>query len=467
MARVLIALVLLLTRQAFSADPSPPNIVFILCDNLGYGDIGCFGSKVHRTPNVDRLAAEGIKLTHFYAASGVCTPSRASLMTGCYPRRVNLHENARGGKVLQPVESIGLHPDEITLAELLKSRGYATKLIGKWHLGDQPEFLPTRQGFDEYLGIPYSDDMTPRPGERWPPLPLLREERVIEAPVDRNELTRRYTDEAIGFIRAHQERPFFLLLSHAMPGSTLTPFASEKFRGKSANGLYGDAVEEIDWSTGQLLASLKELQLEERTLVIWTSDNGAPRRTPPQGSNLPLGGWGYTTSEGGMRVPCIARWPKQIPAATTCSELATMMDWFPTFANLSGAALPADRPIDGRDLRPMLSGAEGAKSPHEAFYYYDGRELAAVRSGPWKLYLAGRSARESKRVNTPQNAARLVDVVVDPGELHDRSAEHADVVQRLTKLADRAREDLGDGSRAGSGQRPNGQITNPQPLLLQ
>lgn len=255
---------------------APPNVVLILCDNLGYGDLGCYGSRLHRTPNVDRLAAEGMRLTDFYVSSGVCTPSRASIMTGCYAQRVDMHVSDRGAVVLQPVAAKGLNPKEITLAEVLKSAGYATALVGKWHLGDQPRFLPTEQGFDEYLGIPYSDDMVARPGQNWPELPLMRGREVIEAPVDRDLLTRRYTEESVRFITAHRDRPFFLMLSHAMPGSTPRPFASPAFKGRSRNGPWGDSVEEIDWSTGEILAALKRLGIDRDTIVIWMSDNGAP-----------------------------------------------------------------------------------------------------------------------------------------------------------------------------------------------
>ncbi|TVP99788.1 MAG: hypothetical protein EA381_08755 [Planctomycetaceae bacterium] len=278
---------------------SPPNFVLVMADNLGYGDIGPFGSTKHRTPNLDRMAREGMRMTHFYVTSGVCTPSRSSLMTGCYPRRVGLEQSDSGGRVLQPVSAIGLHPQEVTIAKLLRSGGYATACIGKWHLGDQPPFLPTRHGFDTYWGVPYSDDMTPRPGRDWPDLPLLRDERVIEAPVDRDSLTRRETEEAIRFIETHRDQPFFLYMPQAMPGSTQAPFASPAFRGRSQNGPWGDSVEELDWSIGQVLDTLRRLGLDERTLVIWMSDNGAPRRVPEQGTNAPLGGWGYTTAEGG------------------------------------------------------------------------------------------------------------------------------------------------------------------------
>jgi arylsulfatase A-like enzyme len=280
----------LLCGGSAAAAERPANIVLFFVDNLGNGDVGCFGSKLHRTPHIDRLAAEGTKFTSFYVASGVCTPSRAALLTGCYPPRVGLHENGAGGAVLRPLDTKGLHPDETTIAEVLKAAGYATAIFGKWHLGDQPPFLPTRQGFDRFFGIPYSDDMTKdkRP-DLWPELPLLRNERVIEAPVDRNFLVKRCTEEALAFIEANRDRPFFAYIPHTMPGSTPHPFSSPAFRGRSKNGDYGDAVEELDWSTGQILAALERLQLAEQTLVIWTSDNGAPRRSPPQGSCAHVG----------------------------------------------------------------------------------------------------------------------------------------------------------------------------------
>src|SRR5690606_30785523 len=254
---------------------SKPNLIILFADNLGYGDWGCFGSATHRTPHTDRMAAEGMRLTHFYAASPVSTPSRPGLMTGCYPRRVGLHRGGYGNCVLMPMDPKGLAPSEITIARLLKDAGYATACIGKWHLGDQKPFLPTRHGFDSYFGIPYSDDMTPRPSQpHWPPLPLMRDERVVEAGVDRNELTRRYTEEAVRFIHAHKDRPFSLYLPHAMPGSTTRPFASAAFQNRSANGPYGDAIEEMDWSTGQILRALAEAGIDERTLVMTTSDHG-------------------------------------------------------------------------------------------------------------------------------------------------------------------------------------------------
>ncbi|PHS14513.1 MAG: arylsulfatase [Blastopirellula sp.] len=438
-----------------AASPSPrqPNFIVIFCDNLGYGDIGCFGSTKHRTPHIDNMAVEGIRLTDFYVASGVCTPSRASLMTGCYPRRVNMHISDTGGSVLQPVSPKGLHPDEITIAEVLKQKDYSTALIGKWHLGDQPELLPTRQGFDYYYGIPYSDDMTQRSGKPWPALPLMKNEQVIEAPANRDTLTKRYTEESIRFIKSCGDKPFFLLLSHAMPGSTQQPYASAAFQGKSANGKYGDSVEEIDWSTGQILSAIKELGLDENTLIMWTSDNGAPRRNPEQGSSGPLRGWGYSTFEGGMRVPCIVRWPGRIKPGSSSSEILSTMDLLPTFANLAGAKAPQDRVLDGKDIWPVLSNQANARSPHQAFYYYHRDQLQAVRSGKWKLYLA----LAGKEVQGRQRAGQkleLYDLQSDIGETNDIAADHLAVVKRLQAFANQAREDLGDAGREGKNQRP-------------
>jgi arylsulfatase A len=445
---------------------SKPNFIIILCDNLGYGDIGCFDSKRHRTPHIDRMAKEGMRFKDFYATSGVCTPSRASLMTGCYPRRVNMHNGGPGRPVLQPVSKKGLHPEEITVAEVLKARGYATACSGKWHLGDQLPFLPTRQGFDYYLGIPYSDDMTKRPGQNWPALPLMENERVIEAPVDRTLLTQRYTKAVIEFIEANRDKPFFVYLPHAMPGSTTAPFASERFRGKSANGPWGDSVEELDWSTGEILRALKELDLDGRTLIVWTSDNGAPRRNPPQGLNAPLAGWGYTCAEGGQRVPCIMRWPGRIPAGTTCSELCTMMDLLPTFARLAGTQPPKDRIIDGHDIWPLLAGKAGAESPYKAFYYYYMGQLQAVRSGKWKLYLPLKDKWINFRGDAKACPVELYDLKADISETTNLAAQYPDIVKRLLALAEKAREDLGDVGRPGSNQRPAGHVSDPTPRVL-
>lgn len=441
-----------------------PNIVFLLCDNLGYGDIDCYGSSLHRTPHLDQMAEEGLKLTGFYVSSGVCTPSRASIMTGCYPRRVNMQKSDTGGLVLQPVSPKGLHPDEVTIAEVLKKAGYATTIIGKWHLGDQPELLPTRQGFDSYFGIPYSDDMTPREGKPWPPLPLLRNEKVVESGVDRALLTKRYTEDAVRFITKNKDNPFFLYLPHAMPGSTRSPFASDAFLGKSKNGTYGDSVEEIDWSTGEILAALKKNGIDDNTLVIWTSDNGAPRRNPPQGTNAPLKGWGYDVSEGGMRVPCLVRWPGHVPAGTTSNELCSTMDLYPTFAKLAGTSVTPKRKIDGKDIWSLLSNPKESKSPHDAFFYYFGDQLQAVRSGPWKLYLP----MEERRINSrtvKEQPAELYHLYKDVAEEKNVARTHPELVQRMIKHAENARKDLGDANRKGSGQREAAMIKDPQPLL--
>jgi len=447
-----------------------PNIVVMLLDNLGYGDLGCYGHPVHRTPHLDRMAAEGLRLTSFYSTSGVCTPSRASLMTGCYPRRVSLEVGEEGKAVLFPTSRKGLHPDEVTMASLLRDQGYATACVGKWHLGDQAPFLPTRHGFDSFFGCPYSEDMVPNESRpHWPPLPLMRDEEVVEAPADRETLTRRYTEEGQRFIRAQAEagRPFFLYLAHAMPGSTNRAFASEPFQGQSGNGPYGDSVEELDWSAGQILQTLKELDLDENTLVVWTSDNGAVGWKPAQGSNAPLRGWGYDTSEGGQRMPCIARWPGQVPAGAVSDRLATMMDLYPTAARLAGAAAPSDRAIDGHDLEALLRDPGNEASPYDeaGFFYYHLGQLQAVRSGRWKLYLP----LEAKLVNLRRDEARteveLYDVRHDLGETREVAAEHPEVVARLMALAEGARADLGDLDRPGAGQRPAGWVDEAVPQV--
>ena len=456
------------------------NFIVILCDNLGYGDIEPFGSKVHRTPSLNRMAKEGRKFTHFYVTAGVCTPSRASIMTGCYAQRVQMHANPRDQLVLRPISPYGLNPDEITLAEVLKEQGYATTIIGKWHLGDQPEFLPTRQGFDSFFGIPYSDDMTKATGERigsrmdgnrWPPLPLMENEEVIEAPADRDMLTKRYTERALQFIEQNQKNPFFLYFPQAMPGSTVKPFASPKFKGKSKNGPWGDSVEELDWSTGQILDKLVELGIDKNTLVIWTSDNGAPMArdmdSPARGTNKPLFGRGYSTAEGAFRVPTIAWWPSKVPAGTTCSELSTTMDFMPTFARLAGGKAPQDRKIDGHDVRALILDEPNAKTPYEVFYYYQLDHLQAIRSGPWKLFLPWAKASRHPRVAKGEAVKPLLfNVVEDIGTQEDLSEKHPAVVKRLMALAEPARAELGDLGKAGNGQRSIGKVSDPQPQTL-
>ena len=482
-ARVFFGLVVAVSGSSLlAADEDRPNFIVLFCDNLGYSDIEPFGSTVHRTPYLSRMAREGRRFTHFYATAGVCTPSRASLMTGCYSQRVGMHANPRDGLVLRPVSPYGLHPNEITIAELLKPLGYATTIIGKWHLGDQPEFLPTRQGFDSYLGIPYSDNMvggkvirtkgrTLGGTDSWPPLPLMENETVIDAPVDRDYLTRRYTERALQFIEQKKDQPFFLYLPHAMPGSEKVPFASPAFKGKSRNGLWGDSIEELDWSTGQVLDKLVELGIDRKTLVVWTSDNGAPLAaditSPARGSNRPLHGRGYTTAEGGFRVPMIVWWPGKIPAGTTCTEMATTMDLLPTFARLAGGHEPLDRVIDGHDIRPLLFGVSRAVTPYEVFYYYDMQQLQAVRSGPWKLFvpLEGTHERHPHLSRNEKSRPLLFNLFEDISCENDVAAQHPQVVASLMALAEEGRADLGDQHRPGKGQRPVGKVENPTPRV--
>lgn len=447
----------LCSRREPGADA--PNFVLILADDLGYSDLGCFGSKNHRTPNLDRLAAQGVRMTSFYSTSGVCTPSRASLMTGCYPRRVSMYEDEAGDWVLFPVSRKGLNPSEITLAELLKKRVYATACIGKWHLGDQPPFLPTRRGFDEYFGLPYSNDMGAEQRPQNPPLPLMRNEDVIEAPADQDTLTERYTSEAVRFITKNKARPFFLYLAHSMPHTPL--HSGERFGGKSADGTYGDAVEEIDWSTGEILAALEKHGLDRRTLVVFTSDNGGVRPA----NNAPLSGTKGGTAEGSMRVPCIVRRPGLIPGGQECRALATMMDFFPTFARLAGSSAPSDRIIDGNDIRALMEKPEASKTPYEIFYYYYMGQLQAVRSGPWKLHLPLQEKRHGWRQPPIVEPGRLYDLDADSAESADVINKHPDVVARLLALGERAREDLGDGDKPGKNQRPAGWVEKARPLL--
>jgi arylsulfatase A-like enzyme len=448
--------------QSANNPADKPNFIIIFCDDLGYGDLGCFGSKKHRTPNIDRMADEGMRFTSFYVTSGVCTPSRSSLMTGCYPRRVNMHESSKQEWVLFPVARKGLNPNEITIAEVLKSIGYATACVGKWHLGDQPEFLPTRQGFDYYYGIPYSNDMGSRQRKINPPLPLMQNEKVIEAPANQNTLTKRYTEQVIKFITANKDKPFFVYLPHTMPHNPV--HSSDNFRGKSANDGYGDCVEEIDFSTGQILQTLKNLNIDDHTLVVFTSDNGAASRWG--GSNLPLSGFKGSTAEGGMREPAVMRWPGKIPAGKTCDELASTLDMMPTLALLAGTKPPADRIIDGKNIWSLMTGKRGATSPHKAFYYYKIDQLQAVRSGKWKLHLPFKIKKRNQKKTASNAPLKLYDLEADIAETNNVADQHPDVVKRLFALAEKARRDLGDIERKGTGQRPAGLVVTPKPLLF-
>lgn len=449
-----------------------PNIIIIMADDLGYGDLGCYGSTLHRTPNIDRMASEGIKFTDAYSTSGYCTPSRASLMTGCYPRRVDLHVNARpegsaGRQVLFPIAKKGLDPTEITIADILKNQGYATACIGKWHLGDQPEFLPTRQGFDFYFGIPYSNDMGTNQGPDRPPLPLLKNESVIEAPVDQTTLTQRYTEKAINFITANNPNktgtPFFLYLPHTFPHVPL--FASDAFKGKSANGTYGDAVEEIDWSTGEILKSLDELEILDNTMLMFMSDNGAASRWG--GSNEPFSGWKGSTTEGGQRVPFLILWPDKIKSATVNNAMITLMDVLPTIAELAGSQIPSDRIIDGKNISEQLFNKTNT-SPYEFFAFYQKEQLQAIRSENWKLILPLDSTINSHAAGFSEGRPlKLVDLSVDIKEEADVSWQNPEIVQKLLGYAEKIRYDIGDLNISGVNQRKAGFVNNPVPLLME
>ncbi len=391
MPLLLTVLWLALTAGAEAGSKSLPNFIVILADDLGYGDLGCYGSTNIATPRLDRMAAEGARLTDFHVTASICSPSRASLLTGRYAQRAGMPF------VLFPTEHKGLPPEEITLAELLKARGYATACIGKWHLGFLPPFQPMQQGFDEFFGLPYSNDSLKQPPDQpFNPvlapvdLPLLRGTNIMEAPATQETLTQRYTEEAIQFIRRNRGRPFLLYLPHTFPHRPL--HASAQWRGRSRANLYGDTVECLDWSTGRLLDTLAALGLDDQTLVCFTSDNGTPPPAPRQGEQAgsgsvgPLRGWKFTSYEGGFRVPCIVRWPGMVPAGRVCTELATSMDLLPTLAKLADTKLPRDRIVDGQDIWPLLTQPR-ARSPHKLFCYYLDNQLQAIRSGSWKLFL--------------------------------------------------------------------------------
>ncbi len=453
----------LLAGQPDANRESLPNIVIIFTDDQGYGDIEPNGAEDFQTPNINRMAEEGMNFTSFYVAAPVCTPSRAALMTGSYPKRVSL-----AYRVLFPFSQAGLNPEEITIPEILKQKNYTTACIGKWHLGHHEPFLPTRQGFDYYYGIPYSNDMGNVPYnrqdmdyDRSPPLPIMRNETVIEQAPAQASLTGRYTREAVKYIEEHADRPFFLYLAHSMPHLPID--ASEKFKGKSDHGLYGDVIMEIDWSVGEILDTLKKQGIDENTLVIFTSDNGPVIRPRERlghraGSAGPLRGSKNTTWEGGMREPCIMRWPGNIPAGRACDELTTTMDLLPTFTKLVGGWLPTDRIIDGKDIWPLMTGQPGATSPHEAFYYYRDDRLQAVRSGQWKLHVYRPEWEPNFRHGVYEPL--LYDLENDIGETTNVAHKYPEVVKRLQALAEKARSDMGDAAtdRKGSNVRPIGHL---------
>jgi arylsulfatase A-like enzyme len=442
--------------------PAPrPNFVFIYVDDLGYGDIGPFGATKQKTPALDRFAREGTRFTDFYAAP-VCSISRAQLMTGCYGARISVPG------VFPANSAHGLHPDEKTIAEYLKPLGYATQIIGKWHCGDQPPFLPTRQGFDHYLGVPYSVDMQ-RPAQDRGGLnvvPLLEDEKVIDLLHDEEmrSLTERYTDRALAFIRENQDRPFFLYFPHSAVHTPVWP--GTNFVGTSSNGRFGDWVQEVDWSTGRILDTLDALGLATNTLVIFSSDNGPwALKGADGGSAGPLRGAKGSTWEGGVRVPTLARWPGTVPAGKDQPAVAATIDILPTLVSLAGGTLDPARAIDGRDITALLKGAS-RESAREAHYYFAGYTLQAVRQGPWKLAFAPQPERLSGRNDIPPDAAtsepRLYDLSADIGERRNVIAAHPDVAARLRALADAKAAELGGPNPPA--RRPPGIVENPQLL---
>lgn len=439
-----------------------PNVVLIFTDDQGYADVGCFGAQGFQTPHLDRMAREGMRFTSFYVSQAVCGASRASLLTGCYANRI--------GMLGAPSHASrhGIAQNEVLIPEMLKPLGYKTALFGKWHLGHHPPFLPTRNGFDEYYGLPYSNDMWPyHPTSRaFPDLPMFENERIVNPkvqPADQELLTKSYTERAVQFIDKHHADPFFLYVAHNMPHVPL--FVSEGFGGQSEQGLYGDVIQEIDWSVGQILEALQRHRIEDRTLVIFTTDNGPWLSYGNHaGSAAPLREGKGTTWEGGVRVPCIMRWPGKIPAGRECGELAATIDVLPTIAALTGAKLP-EHPIDGKNIWPLMQGKPEAKSPHEAYYYYWGRELQAIRAGDWKLHfphayrsLVHAPGRDGRPAGYRGRSCglELYHLGQDVGEKRNVAGDHPEVVARLQKLADAAREDLGDSKtgKTGANIRP-------------
>ena len=451
-------------EEASPAEPAPPqpNFIIVFADDQGYGDLGVFGATDFATPRIDQMAREGMRFTDFYAQV-LCGPSRTALLTGSYPIRVGEFGNEKNGFPF-------VHSEEILLPAVLQAAGYATGMVGKVDItqrrrGFRPALNPVRRGFDEWFGVVGANDG----GEvHW----VHRNEERIEESAGLENLTRRYTDEALAFVRRHADRPFFLYVAHTMPHVVLD--ASAPFKGRSERGLYGDVIEELDASTGEILDLLGELEIDERTLVVYTSDNGPwSNHSLPQysaaitehaGSSGPLRGAKGTTWEGGIRVPAVVWGPGAVPAGTQTGEVATTMDLLPTFIAMAGAALPAGRTIDGRDISALMRGEPGATSPHEAFYYYRETHLDAVRSGPWKLvfprpgrddseWLLSRTGAFLGELLEPVTEVALYNLDADIGEQHNVAGEHPEIIERLTALADAAREELGDTNRIGRGVR--------------
>ncbi|MCH2178269.1 MAG: sulfatase [Mariniblastus sp.] len=468
-----------LTDDTTIPEDRPPNVVVIFIDDLGYADIGPFGAANFQTPHLDRMAKEGRKFTDFVASTAVCSASRAALLTGCYHRRVGI------SGALGPSSNIGINPDEVTLAELCKQKDYATAIYGKWHLGHHAPFLPMQHGFDDYFGLPYSNDMWPyHPGvahlpmderlKRWPHLPLIDKNKIVNPEVsgeEQKQLTTQYTEKAVAFINSHKDQPFFLYVPHSMVHVPL--YVSDKFAGKSKAGLMGDVMLEVDWSVGQILEALKQNQLEQNTLVLFTSDNGPWLSYGEHaGSATPLREGKGTMFEGGYRVPTVFWWPGKIPAGTTCDELASTIDIFPTVAKLIDTHLPQHK-IDGHDIRPLLFDEPGAESPHDMFYcYYRAGELQAVRNRRWKLHaphayrtLNGRPGGTGgmpAKYDQQTIGIALYDLKTDVGETNNVADDHPEIVAKLSEALNQGRADLGDrltGTK-GSGIRPAGTIKN-------
>lgn len=421
-----------------------PNIVVIFCDDLGYGDLSCFGHPTIKTPNLDRMAAEGVKLTQFYSASPVCTPSRAALMTGRLPIRSGMCSDKR--RVLFPNSGGGIPASEVTLAEALKEQGYATACVGKWHLGHLPQFLPTNNGFDSYFGIPYSNDMdrvndAPRGRAAfWDPkieywnVPLMRNLDELERPAEQTTITKRYTQEAISFIEKNRDGKFFVYLPHSLPHVPL--FRSKAFEGKSLRGLYGDVIEEIDWSVGQVLQSLRDLELDQNTIVWFTSDNGPWLTFNDHGGSAGLLREGKgTTWDGGMREPSLCWWPGTIPAGQVSAELGTTMDIYATSLSLAGADLPSDRVVDGYDLTSTLKGE--TKSPRDEVFYYRGTRLMAMRKGPFKAHFITQESYTGNNKPVEHDPPLLFNLEVDPSEKWNVAEQHLDVVEEIKLAASR------------------------------
>ncbi len=428
-------------EQPVTIEESPLNFIIIFCDDLGYGDLSSFGNPTIHTPHLDSMVAEGQKWTQFYVADPVCTPSRSALMTGRYPIRSGMTSKHRA--VLFPDSGSGLHPDEITIAEVLKQKEYATGHVGKWHLGHLPQYLPTSQGFDYYYGIPYSNDMSAAPGKSryyseqkidpdfYPEtqnynVPLMENEEVLEQPADQTTITRRYTEKAVQYIKEHQEGPFFLYLAHSMPHIPL--FAGEKFVGSSKRGLYGDVIQEIDWSVGQILQTLEDLNLDRNTIVMFSSDNGPWLAFETHGGSAgPLRAGKGTTFEGGQRVPTIFWGPGNIPPGVV-TDMGSTLDIINTFATMSGTKIPSDRKMDGYDLSPVLRGK--GQSPRKDFFYWAFSELHAVRYGAWKLHIQQREPVHYDNI-APMESPELYNIEADISERYDRSEGKPEIVEAL------------------------------------